>query len=71
LAYECLPTETRAFAALLMGAFWVLGYCLVSPLAIFFTSWRSLLFAVSLPACVFGIVCLLYVLTNTNINLIF
>uniref|UniRef100_A0A914C430 Major facilitator superfamily (MFS) profile domain-containing protein n=1 Tax=Acrobeloides nanus TaxID=290746 RepID=A0A914C430_9BILA len=55
LAYESIPKNLRSYTTLVFGIQWVIGYCLVAPLAYFFPYWRHFLVALSLPSCFFGV----------------
>ncbi|KAH7719973.1 sugar transporter [Aphelenchoides avenae] len=52
LAYESAPKNLRVHAALTFGLFWVLGYCIVAPLAYYFPNWRHLIAIVSAPSLI-------------------
>ena len=54
LAYECVPIGLRSGTALLFGLVWVVGYCLVAPMAFFLANWRQLIAAASAPSLLIG-----------------
>uniref|UniRef100_A0A914IDF3 Major facilitator superfamily (MFS) profile domain-containing protein n=1 Tax=Globodera rostochiensis TaxID=31243 RepID=A0A914IDF3_GLORO len=56
LAYECIPMQLRAQSTLVFGLAWVLGYCLVAPMAYFIPNWRLLITMVSAPSLLFVII---------------
>ncbi|KAI3410485.1 hypothetical protein GPALN_004586 [Globodera pallida] len=56
LAYECIPMQLRAQSTLVFGLAWVLGYCLVAPMAYFVPNWRLLITMVSAPSLLFVII---------------
>uniref|UniRef100_A0A183C6M1 MFS domain-containing protein n=1 Tax=Globodera pallida TaxID=36090 RepID=A0A183C6M1_GLOPA len=55
LAYECIPLRLRSQSALVFGLMWMVGYCLVAPVAYFSTNWRQLIAAASGPSILFGL----------------
>ncbi|CAD6191302.1 unnamed protein product [Caenorhabditis auriculariae] len=56
LCCESVAFAGHGYASVLFGVAWVLGYCIITPFAIFFPSWRYLQLATSLPTFIFGIV---------------
>ncbi|GMR60234.1 hypothetical protein PMAYCL1PPCAC_30429, partial [Pristionchus mayeri] len=61
LAFECTPPKLRAANAFLYGLGWVMGYCLVLPIAMLATTWRQFMLMCSAPIAVFSIVVLIFV----------
>uniref|UniRef100_A0A1I7SIW3 MFS domain-containing protein n=1 Tax=Bursaphelenchus xylophilus TaxID=6326 RepID=A0A1I7SIW3_BURXY len=45
----------RSYAAFFFGAAWVVGYCIISPLAYLIPYWRHLVVVASFPSCVLGV----------------
>lgn len=45
----------RAYSALVFGLTWVIGYCVLAPMAYFLVNWRYLMVATSAPALLIGI----------------
>ncbi len=56
LAYESVPLGLRSYSALSFGLMWVLGYCVVSPLAYLMPNWRTLTAVCSVPSILFAAV---------------
>ncbi|KAI6182570.1 putative transporter [Aphelenchoides bicaudatus] len=54
-AYENSPISLRRWAALVFGLCWVVGYCLLAPIAYAFPNWRHLIIAASLPSLLYAI----------------
>jgi hypothetical protein len=50
--------------ALMFGLWWVLGYCVISPMAYLLPNWRWLIFAASAPSVLLGLL-YLYILPES------
>ncbi|MFH4974803.1 hypothetical protein AB6A40_001512 [Gnathostoma spinigerum] len=61
LAFESIPSSLRGFTTFVFGATWVLGYCLIAPLAYFTDNWRTLMLASTAPAIVLAILYMLVI----------
>ncbi|KAK6737117.1 hypothetical protein RB195_019672 [Necator americanus] len=61
LGYECTPVKLRFFTTVYFGIAWVVGYCLVTPIAMISPSWRWLIFFVSVPHLLTATLCYLFV----------
>jgi hypothetical protein len=61
LAYESIPPKLRSYTALLFGICWVIGYCLIGPMAYLLPNWRWLAFSASIPSLLFGLFYIKYV----------
>ncbi|CAO4373231.1 unnamed protein product [Caenorhabditis nigoni] len=55
---ESISFSGHGYASVLFGLCWVIGYCSVSPLAIYFSTWRYVQLATSIPCVLFGFVML-------------
>uniref|UniRef100_A0A8R1DEK3 MFS domain-containing protein n=1 Tax=Caenorhabditis japonica TaxID=281687 RepID=A0A8R1DEK3_CAEJA len=55
---ESTSLSGHGYASVLFGLCWVIGYCSVSPLAIYFSTWRYVQLATSVPCVLFGILML-------------
>lgn len=64
LAYESIPPCLRSYTALMFGLWWVLGYCVISPMAYLLPNWRWLIFAASAPSVLLGLL-YLYILPES------
>ncbi|CAI4221438.1 unnamed protein product [Auanema sp. JU1783] len=60
LGYECAPLQLRCFTNVLFGLTWVLGYCMVAPLAYISSTWRWLIVYTSFPNIILALICYLY-----------
>ncbi|KAK6748339.1 hypothetical protein RB195_001140 [Necator americanus] len=58
LCCESIAFKGHSYASVIFGVFWVAGYCIITPIAHFFPSWRALQFMTSLPTLLFGFVML-------------
>uniref|UniRef100_A0A0N4Z4H5 MFS domain-containing protein n=1 Tax=Parastrongyloides trichosuri TaxID=131310 RepID=A0A0N4Z4H5_PARTI len=56
LSYECVTVKVRSYSALIFGVVWVVGYCVIGPLAYYFTNWRHLCIAAASPSILFSFV---------------
>ncbi|VDK53238.1 unnamed protein product, partial [Cylicostephanus goldi] len=59
LCCESIAFKGHSYASVVFGVFWVGGYCVVTPIARAFSSWRTLQLLTSLPTLLFGILLLL------------
>ncbi|VDO44585.1 unnamed protein product [Haemonchus placei] len=59
---ESIAFKGHSYASVLFGVFWVAGYCLITPIALTFQSWRAVQFVTSFPTLLFGVVMLMWVL---------
>ncbi|KAH7727792.1 sugar transporter [Aphelenchoides avenae] len=55
LAYESIPLTFRSYTALFFGLWWVVGYCVVTPLAYYLNHWRLIVLSTSGPSIVFAV----------------
>ncbi|PAV89549.1 hypothetical protein WR25_11048 [Diploscapter pachys] len=60
-AYELSPPSLRSFTTFLFGITWVVGYCLVAPLAYFSPTWRFMTGSITVPLLIFALICYLLV----------
>ncbi|CAD5205828.1 unnamed protein product [Bursaphelenchus okinawaensis] len=56
LAYESMGMFWRSYAAFFFGLAWVIGYCIVGPLAYLIPYWRHLVVVASFPSCILGVI---------------
>lgn len=56
---ESISFSGHGYASVLFGLCWVIGYCSVSPLAMYFSTWRYVQLATSVPCVLFGILMML------------
>ncbi|XGW31351.1 hypothetical protein V3C99_009931 [Haemonchus contortus] len=56
---ESIAFKGHSYASVLFGVFWVAGYCLITPIALTFQSWRAVQFVTSFPTLLFGVVMLI------------
>uniref|UniRef100_A0A0N4ZSG0 MFS domain-containing protein n=1 Tax=Parastrongyloides trichosuri TaxID=131310 RepID=A0A0N4ZSG0_PARTI len=56
LSYECVTEKLRSYSALIFGVLWVVGYCVIGPIAYYFTNWRHFCIVASFPSLVFSFV---------------
>ncbi|CEF64907.1 Solute carrier family 22 member 13 [Strongyloides ratti] len=56
LSYESVSIKIRSFSALIFGVIWVVGYCVIAPLAYYFTDWRDFCFFTALPTLIFSFI---------------
>ncbi|CAI4228267.1 unnamed protein product [Auanema sp. JU1783] len=61
LAYEHSSIDFRPYTTLFFGLSWVLGYCLVAPLAYFAPTWRSLIMLSVSPLLLYAVLGFLFV----------
>uniref|UniRef100_A0A1I8AAU6 MFS domain-containing protein n=2 Tax=Steinernema glaseri TaxID=37863 RepID=A0A1I8AAU6_9BILA len=54
LACESISIQAHAHASMLFGLCWVVGYCVVAPIAFWFANWRWIMFCASVPSVVFA-----------------
>ncbi|KAK0400004.1 hypothetical protein QR680_003309 [Steinernema hermaphroditum] len=54
LACESISIRAHAHASMLFGLCWVVGYCIVAPIAFLFANWRWIMFCSSVPSVVFA-----------------
>uniref|UniRef100_A0A0K0EY76 Solute carrier family 22 member 13 (inferred by orthology to a human protein) n=1 Tax=Strongyloides venezuelensis TaxID=75913 RepID=A0A0K0EY76_STRVS len=66
LSYESVSVQIRSFSALVFGILWVVGYCIIAPLAYYFTDWRYLCFFTALPSLIFSFIIFLSVPESLN-----
>ncbi|CAB3405735.1 unnamed protein product [Caenorhabditis bovis] len=52
---ECISFAGHGYAAVLFGLNWVIGYCIITPISMYSSSWRHLQFATSIPCIAFAI----------------
>ncbi|CAL2039810.1 unnamed protein product [Caenorhabditis brenneri] len=52
---ESISFSGHGYASVLFGLCWVIGYCSVSPLAMYFSTWRYVQLATSVPCVIFGV----------------
>ncbi|KIH59357.1 hypothetical protein ANCDUO_10413 [Ancylostoma duodenale] len=80
LCCESIAFKGHSYASVIFGVFWVAGYCIITPIARLFPSWRALQFMTSLPTLLFGLLMLAVVdfmiynalsLTSTDVSDIF
>ncbi|CAI4224451.1 unnamed protein product [Auanema sp. JU1783] len=55
LCGESIAFHGHGAASFLFGLLWVIGYCLVAPLALIVPDWRYIQFIISIPSVLFGI----------------
>ncbi|CAI5444696.1 unnamed protein product [Caenorhabditis angaria] len=55
LSNESIPSRSQSVSSIFFGVSWVLGYCFLAPLSIWFPTWRLLQFATSIPCVVIGL----------------
>ncbi|EPB80136.1 hypothetical protein ANCCEY_00824 [Ancylostoma ceylanicum] len=58
LCCESIAFKGHSYASVVFGVFWVAGYCIITPIARLFPSWRALQFMTSLPTLLFGLLML-------------
>uniref|UniRef100_A0A0K0E9M9 MFS domain-containing protein n=1 Tax=Strongyloides stercoralis TaxID=6248 RepID=A0A0K0E9M9_STRER len=58
LSYESVSIKIRSFSALFFGVIWVIGYCVIAPLAYYFTNWKYFCFFTALPTFIFSFIVL-------------
>lgn len=52
---ESIAFKGHSYASVIFGVFWVAGYCVITPISIYFPSWRAVQFLTSLPTLIFGV----------------
>uniref|UniRef100_A0A0N5AMZ4 MFS domain-containing protein n=1 Tax=Syphacia muris TaxID=451379 RepID=A0A0N5AMZ4_9BILA len=55
LAYECTPVSFRAYASLIFGCLWVIGYCVVALIAYCTPNWILITITCTAPSAITGI----------------
>ncbi|GMT07861.1 hypothetical protein PENTCL1PPCAC_30035, partial [Pristionchus entomophagus] len=61
LAFECTPAKLRPATAFTYGIGWVIGYCLVLPIAMLASTWRQFMLMCAVPIALFSIIVFLFV----------